>query len=553
MANTVKITATLEDKVSSGLAKIRDQFELVGGKGSAASLFGNVGAKAVAVGFNLIANAAQGAVGFLGDVVSAGIADQQSVAKLGASLKANVPNWNGNTDAIERTIRSAQKLGFQDDELRDSLARLVAATHDVGKAQQIQNVAMDLARFKGISLADASDALIRVEGGQYRALKSLGIVLKTGATQTEALAAVEKVAKGQAEAFAQTTGGKLLVAQVAINEAMERAGTTILPLVTEGLNNITFALDQSLVPLARLKQAAAAGVVPAQAELQRLTDAAKANGISIEELYTAWSGSGQSIEAAAKRLADEGGVHLGKVADDIANVGTVSQTTADNTKNAFSDMTDAAVHYSDRLEEEKNRVTGYFDVIMAKDDLAAANTAVNVAKTSAERHKAQADQFRLLEDLASHGQTSSKIFTDTMTGLYGELHKAHGAEKVAIQAEIDYLKKLEAAAADAAARVKDAVYSGKSTKGGKQTAFASGGYMAPGTVNTVGEEGRETVVMGASGGAYVIPNTGGGGGGSNGGTTVHTVINLDGRQIAAIVDYYNASGLGRAAPTLGRT
>jgi hypothetical protein len=193
--------------------------------------------------FGLLTNAISGTVDFLGDAVKAGMEEEASIQKLTTSLQANVPAWDGRTDAIERTMKAQLALGFSDDEQRDSLALLVVATHDVSKALDIQRTAMDLARLKGISLADASAALIKIEGGQFRALKALGIVLKEGATQTDALAAVQKAAEGQASKYAETTAGKLLVAQTKFGEKMDELGTAILPVASSAIDVLTGSMD----------------------------------------------------------------------------------------------------------------------------------------------------------------------------------------------------------------------------------------------------------------------------------------------------------------------
>lgn len=179
---------------------------------------------------------------YLGDSVTAYREEQVGVARLGASLKANIADWKGNTAAIEDAIASRMELsGFDDGALRDSLSRLVAATKNVSEAMDIQSVAMDLARFKGVDLATASDALIKVEGGQFRALKSLGIVLKDGATQTDALAAVQKVASGQMSDFMDSADGATgasLRLQNRLDNLQEEVGARIskpLADATEGL------------------------------------------------------------------------------------------------------------------------------------------------------------------------------------------------------------------------------------------------------------------------------------------------------------------------------
>jgi hypothetical protein len=219
-------------KASSDLDRMKDKFEKLQKQGAKGFAIG-VGAGVAVGAIGLISTAASQLTNVLGDSIAAALEEEVSIQKLGTSLRANVANWDGNTKAIERVVTAQMALGFSDDEQRDSLAKLVAATHDVTKALAIQRTAMDLARFKGISLADATDALTKVEAGSFRVLKSLGIVLKDGATQTEALAAVQAVARGQAEAYAKTNSGKLLISQVKVGEAMEKFGGSIMPLVAD--------------------------------------------------------------------------------------------------------------------------------------------------------------------------------------------------------------------------------------------------------------------------------------------------------------------------------
>lgn len=184
-------------------------------------------------GVGLAIAAGQQLKSVLTDMTTSALDDEASISRLSAALQANVPAWNGDTSAIEARIKASERLGFSDAEQRDSLARLVAATHDSTQALVLEKTAMDLARFRRIDLATASTALTLVEGGVYRSLKSLGIVLKDGATQTEALAAVEKVAGGQAEAYANTNQGKLTASQVKLDEVMVRLGEKTMPVLVD--------------------------------------------------------------------------------------------------------------------------------------------------------------------------------------------------------------------------------------------------------------------------------------------------------------------------------
>lgn len=235
---------------SKEFAKV--QKDLGGIQGSAVKAGGGIGSYATALGGSRLAMI--GVAGVIGGVIlglkgaaEAAIEEEKNVAKLDAALKANIPGWDGNRDAIERRIVAGEKLAFSDDAQRASLALLVGSTHDVTKAQDLQSTAMDLARLKGIGLEEASTALIKVEGGQFRALKALGIQLRDGATATEALAAVQKVAGGQAAAYANTAGGAMESLGLVIGDLQEDIGGILLPVIKE----LAIWLRDEVVPAVR--------------------------------------------------------------------------------------------------------------------------------------------------------------------------------------------------------------------------------------------------------------------------------------------------------------
>jgi hypothetical protein len=90
---------------------------------------------------------------------------------------------------------------------------------------------MDLARLRGMSLADAGTLVGKVWSGNVGILSRYGIQLERGTTATQALAEIQRRAQGQAEAYAETTQGKLVRAQIALENAMESLGMALLPVV----------------------------------------------------------------------------------------------------------------------------------------------------------------------------------------------------------------------------------------------------------------------------------------------------------------------------------
>lgn len=272
MANKVGIDVSARGAKSaaSDVDRLRDRFTKLQ-QTSAKGLVLGAGAGAGLAAFNAAGMALRAVTGYLGDSAEAYREDRKSVASLTASLWANVKGFDGNVDAIEDVIAARQKLGFSDDEQRASLDSLVAVTHDVSQALNIQRTAMDLARMRSMDLGSATELLSKVAGGNVGILKRYGIQIKEGATATEALAAIQKMAAGQAEAYAATVG-KTEVAQQRAAEASEKFGEQvdrlqgfILPVAAdaiEGLANQVDALstvfDDSVSEVDRLDSAVTA-------------------------------------------------------------------------------------------------------------------------------------------------------------------------------------------------------------------------------------------------------------------------------------------------------
>lgn len=209
--------------------------------------------------FSLATSAIGGVTDALGQANQAYQEDMASQAKLKTALSNTITGWDGNTKAIEDVISAQMRLGFGDEEQRDSLALLVGSTNDVVKAQELQVAAMDLARLKGIDLASATDIMLKANEGNYRGLKSVGITLDANTTSTEMLAEVTKLAGGQAEAYANGPLGKQEAAQLKVGESMERIGSIVnsvasvaLPILADaftGIVDVIMEVWEGLQPL----------------------------------------------------------------------------------------------------------------------------------------------------------------------------------------------------------------------------------------------------------------------------------------------------------------
>lgn len=212
---------------------VSQAFDKLGGPGSGASLFGNVGAKAVALGFNLISDAISGTIGFLNDAFDAAVEDQESISRLTQLLQNNIPAWDGNTDAINAYVDAQIEHGFADDQVRESIGQLIGVTHDAQKAQELNTLAQELARAKGIDLAQATDIVTKAAQGNGKALKTLGIDTQGVTTAQGLLDAITKNVTGSMDKYDQTMAGKVNKSQLKFNEAMEKIGYAIMPVVAD--------------------------------------------------------------------------------------------------------------------------------------------------------------------------------------------------------------------------------------------------------------------------------------------------------------------------------
>lgn len=219
---------------SSGMTKANqkvDQFgqhvDKAGKKGkSFQDVLGFLGKGAAVAGVGVLA--------FGGMLIAAGKAaadEEAGIARLNTTLKNSIKGWDGNTQAVEAYIGKQQKLAFADDELRDSLAHLVGQTQDLAEAQNLQSLAMDLARAKNIDLEQATKLVGKVDMENIGVLKKLGIAIDENATKEEALAAIRSQTAGQAEAYANTAAGSWERVQNTLGNIFEDIGGKVLGLV----------------------------------------------------------------------------------------------------------------------------------------------------------------------------------------------------------------------------------------------------------------------------------------------------------------------------------
>ncbi len=164
--------------------------------------------------------------------------------KLSKSIDETESTIDGLIRISDEAGKAAVKLGFDDETAARSFAKLFAVTKDVTSAQKEVSLAMDLARFKNISLEDATQKLIMVHSGATKELKSLGIAVTDGATAMQNLDAIQKQVAFSAQGYATTTKGQIEVIKVNIDNLKESIGAALAPAVTKLLEQITPLIEK---------------------------------------------------------------------------------------------------------------------------------------------------------------------------------------------------------------------------------------------------------------------------------------------------------------------
>jgi hypothetical protein len=228
-ALTLKLIADIDD-FNKNLNKGSTEVE---GFGDKIQKFGKVAAAAFAA-------AAAAAVAYAGklaiDGVKAAIEDEAAQVRLAAALENATGATRDQIAAVEEQIsKTALATGVADDQLRPALQRLAVSTGDTTKAQELLNLALDVAQATGKPLETVANALGRAYDGNTTSLGKLGIGLSAAELKTMSFTDVQgrlsDLFGGAAAKNAETFQGRIARLKVAFDEAKETIGFALLPII----------------------------------------------------------------------------------------------------------------------------------------------------------------------------------------------------------------------------------------------------------------------------------------------------------------------------------
>ena len=185
------------------------------------------------------------------DGVKAAIEDEQAQLRLSNALKSATGATEAQIAATEAMIlKTSLATGVADEELRPAMQRLAVSTKDVGEAQRLLALALDISKGSGKSLEEVANALGKAQDGNTTALSRLGLGLSQAELSTLSFTQVQQrlseLYGGAAAANAETFQGKIDRLKVGFDEAKESLGTALLPQVEKF---ITFLNDTGIPTL----------------------------------------------------------------------------------------------------------------------------------------------------------------------------------------------------------------------------------------------------------------------------------------------------------------
>lgn len=236
MAVYLPIVTEFKDK---GIKDAAKQFASLEGAGKKAQFAIQKAALPAAAALGGIAVAAV-------DAAKAAAEDQAAAAQLAGTLKNSAGATDAQTAAVEDWIsKTSVAAAVADDELRPALADLVRGTKDVGKAQDLMSLALDISASTGKDVGDVAMALSKAYNGNTGALKKLDPALagaiKAGATTEGVFANLENTFAGAADTAASSAQGQFKSMTIALGEAKESIGAALLPAITALVGKLTSA------------------------------------------------------------------------------------------------------------------------------------------------------------------------------------------------------------------------------------------------------------------------------------------------------------------------
>ena len=200
-------------------------------------------------------------VNFMKGAAQAAMEDERSMVALAKAMEnVGLAAQNAGVEAFIEDLMLAR--GVADDELRPAFQQLVTVTGDVAESQKAMSLALDISAGTGRDLQSVSQALSRAYTGQTTALQRLGTGIDAATLKSKDMdlitAALNERFQGQSAAAAETYQGQINRLNVAVGEATESIGYSLLNALDKvsrlfgGAGGLQSAVEKATLPVIAL-------------------------------------------------------------------------------------------------------------------------------------------------------------------------------------------------------------------------------------------------------------------------------------------------------------
>jgi hypothetical protein len=177
------------------------------------------------------------------DGVKAAVEDEQSQLLLAKALQNTTNATDAQIKSMESFVSTQQlAFGVADTKLRPAIANLARATGDLGKAQELTNLALDISAATGKDLETVSLTLGKAYNGNFGALTKLGIPLDENIKKSKDFNLVQTelttLFGGTAKKNTETYAGQLAIVTERFGEMKESIGVALLPAMKSLLEQV---------------------------------------------------------------------------------------------------------------------------------------------------------------------------------------------------------------------------------------------------------------------------------------------------------------------------
>lgn len=266
--------------------------------------------------FATVAGGALAGIGlgaFLADSIKTYAGAEAQQVKLESAYKRFPKLADTNIDSLRTLNKEIQrKTKFDDDDLAAMQSRLAAFDLTGQQIKTLTPIVADYAQVSGKDLESSAVSVGKAMMGNTRALKELGIEYKmTGDKAKDAAniqALIEEKTKGAAEAFGQTTQGKLDIFNNQVGDLKEAIGEGLVPALTGLVEAVTPVVQWfgQLEPSTRTAIIGIAAVTAAALTLagpmSSIMSMAGGAAGALKSLGTAATGAGSAASAASSGI-----------------------------------------------------------------------------------------------------------------------------------------------------------------------------------------------------------------------------------------------------------